>query len=140
MRVTVWRAGLGVTRGHCPSKAQGLKESRVCSGRRLLSIQRFGAWPHTCMPWDEEGRTILLPGWEVRPLRCPGSAITNDLNPHVLPASSQPLSQLPPLLTLMGTGDASRMTQRGSQGVLCTGLFWKPTVPFSWSCELSNTA
>ena len=57
------------------------------------------------------GQDHLLPGWEVRPLRCPGSATTGDLNPHVLPASSQSLSQLPPLLTLTGTGDASRMTQ-----------------------------
>lgn len=111
MRVTVWRALSGVARGHLPSKAQGLKESRVCSGCRLLSVQRFGARPHTCMPWDGEGRTILLPDWEVRPLRCPGSATTGDVNPHVLPASSQSLSQLPPLLTLMGTVDASRMTQ-----------------------------
>ena len=55
------------------------------------------------MPWDGEGRTILLPGWEVRAVRSPGSAITGDLNPHVLPASSQPLGQLPPLPTLIGT-------------------------------------
>lgn len=84
-----------------------------------FSIQRFGARPRHVRALYGEGRTILLPGGEADPWRCPGSAITGYLNP--CPACRAP-SQLPPLLTLMGTGDASRTTQRGSQGVLCMPL------------------